>query len=260
MIQKILTIAIFQFDLDWENPIANRAKIDELLKKTDAKTDIVFLPEMFTSGFTMNVEALAESMTGDTVFWMKNRCAEHQVAICGSIIIKENGQFFNRMIFVEPSGEIKYYNKRHLFTMGNEGSYFQKGSERLIVEYEGWRICPLICYDLRFPVWSRNLNDYDLLVYSANWPSARDEAWNTLLKARSIENQSYVIGVNRIGIDGQNIAYSGYSQIVDAKGKCISDLNENMEMIVSASLSLDELHQFRKSFPVLYDADSFIIN
>jgi len=163
---------------------------------------VVFLPEMFATGFSMNVSELAEPMNGETVNWMKKRCSEHQLALCGSLIIQENGNFYNRMLFVEPSGKTSFYDKRHLFTMGNEESHFQAGTERLIVDYKGWRICPLICYDLRFPVWARNRNEYDLLVYSANWPQARTEVWNTLLKARAIENQCYVVGVNRVGADG----------------------------------------------------------
>ena len=154
---------------------------------------LFFLPEMFTTGFSMNVAEIAEPMDGETIKWMKDRCAEHQIAFCGSLIISENDQFFNRLVFVEPSGEIKHYDKRHLFTMGNEESHFHRGTERLIVTYNGWRICPLICYDLRFPVWARNRNEYDVLVYSANWPESRTEVWNTLLKARAIENQAYVV-------------------------------------------------------------------
>jgi omega-amidase len=257
--KEILQIAIFQFNLVWENAAANRAKIDQLLETVNEKTDIVFLPEMFTTGFSMNVSELAEPLDGESVLWMKERCREHQIALCGSLIIKEDDQFFNRLVFVEPSGEIYFYDKRHLFTMGEEVNHFQQGTERLIVDYKGWRICPLICYDLRFPVWSRNRNEYDLLVYSANWPQNRKEVWNTLLKARAIENQTFVVGANRVGVDGQNIAYSGNSQIFDAKGNCLSEPNENKEMIVSAAISFAELKKFRTSFPVLNDADSFFV-
>lgn len=259
MLQEILNIAIFQLNLVWENPAANRSKMDEFLQKIGGTTDVVFLPEMFTTGFSMNVSELAEPMDGKTIQWMKKRCQEHQLALCGSLIIQENGQYFNRLVFVEPSGEVQIYNKRHLFTMGNEENYFQKGMERLIVHYKGWRICPLICYDLRFPVWSRNRNEYDLLVYSASWPQSRKDVWNTLLKARAIENQSYVVGANRVGVDGEKIAYSGNSQIFDAKGKCLSESKEGEEMIVSAEISYSELVKFRTSFPVLNDADSFSI-
>lgn len=259
MKQETLNIAIFQLDLVWENPSANRAMIDQMLQNVSETTDIVFLPEMFTTGFSMNVEELAEPMDGETIQWMKKRCQEHQLALCGSLIIKENDQYFNRLVFVEPSGSVLFYNKRHLFTMGNEEGHFQKGMDRLIVQYKGWRICPLICYDLRFPVWSRNRNEYDILVYSANWPRNRKDVWNTLLKARAIENQSFVVGANRVGIDGLNIAYSGNSQIFGAKGNCLAGSNEGEEMIVSAEISLAELTKFRNSFPVLNDADSFSI-
>jgi len=259
MAHETLRVAIFQFDLAWENPEVNRAKIDEWLQKANRKLDVVFLPEMFSTGFSMNVSVLAEPMDGETITWMKTKCVEHQLALCGSLIIKENNQFFNRLVFVEPSGEIQYYDKRHLFTMANEESHFQPGMERLIVTYNGWRICPLICYDLRFPVWARNSNEYDVLVYSANWPESRTEVWNTLLKARAIENQSYVVGANRVGVDGSNILYSGNSQLIDPKGKILSGIADHHKGIVSAGFSYNELTEYRKKFPVLDDADQFVI-
>jgi len=257
MVQETLRIAVFQLDLAWENPETNRVKIDEWLQKANRKMDVVFLPEMFTTGFSMNVAELAEPMDGETIHWMKAQCAEHQLAMCGSLIIKENNQFFNRLVFVEPSGEIQYYNKRHLFTMASEESHFQPGIERIIVTYKGWRICPLICYDLRFPVWARNRNEYDILVYSANWPESRTEVWNTLLKARAIENQTYVVGANRVGVDGSKILYSGNSQLIDPKGNILSSINDHHKGIVFAGFSHSELLEFRKNFPVLDDADSF---
>jgi len=259
MVHETLRVAVFQFDLAWENPEANRTKIDEWLQKANRKMDVVFLPEMFTTGFSMNVAELAEPMDGETITWMKAKCAEHQLALCGSLIIKENNQFFNRLVFVAPSGEIEYYDKRHLFTMANEESHFQKGMERLIVTYNGWRICPLICYDLRFPVWSRNRNEYDILVYSANWPESRTEVWNTLLKARAIENQSYVVGANRVGVDGSKILYSGNSQLIDPKGSVLSAIADHHKGIVYAGFSYSELTEFRKKFPVLNDADQFVV-
>ncbi len=257
MSQKFLNIAILQLDLVWENPSANRAKIDELLQKTDTNTNVVFLPEMFTTGFSMNVSELAETMEGETVQWLKKRSSEHQLALCGSLIIRKNGDFFNRLLFVEPSGEIHFYNKHHLFAMGNEETHFQKGTERLIVQYKGWRICPLICYDLRFPVWSRNRNEYDLLVYSANWPHNRNDVWNTLLKARAIENQCYVVGANRVGTDKNGIEYSGDSQVICPKGKLLAKSLSDQEEMLSASLSFQEMADFRRKFPVLNDADDF---
>jgi predicted amidohydrolase len=259
MPQEILNIAVFQFDIVWENPVVNRAKIDEWLQKISRKSDVIFLPEMFTTGFSMNVNELAETMDGATVQWMKNCSSEHHCALCGSLIIKEGGQFFNRLLFVEPSGSIHYYNKRHLFTMGNEESHFQKGMERLIVDYKGWRICPLICYDLRFPVWARNRNEYDILVYSANWPQARAEVWNTLLKARAIENQAYVVGANRVGVDENLISYMGNSQLIDPKGHILAEIGDHHKGIVSAGFSYQELTHYRETFPVMNDADQFDI-
>lgn len=257
MIQEILHIAVYQFDIVWEDPQANRDKIDRWLKKTNETTDIVFLPEMFTTGFSMSADTMAEPMNGATVQWLKEKSSEYQLAICGSMIIREKEMYYNRMLFVEPSGEIKFYDKRHLFSIGNEDEYFQKGTARVIINYKGWRICPLICYDLRFPVWSRNHDDYDILVYSANWPQNRKEIWNILLMARALENQTYVVGINRIGVDGNSISYSGNSQLIDAKGKILSDTEDYYENIVSGEFSYSDLMKFRTSFPVLPDADPF---
>jgi predicted amidohydrolase len=259
MIQESLNVAILQLDLVWENPQANREKIDLFLQKVPKETDVVFLPEMFSTGFSMNVSGQAETMDGETIQWMKERCSELQIALCGSLMVQENGQCFNRLVFAKPSGEIHFYNKRHLFTMGNEESHFKSGSERLIVSYKGWQICPLICYDLRFPVWARNQKEYDVLVYSANWPQARMEVWNTLLKARAIENQAYVVGANRVGVDGNSIAYLGNSQLIDPKGKVLASIEESTENNVTAQFSYVELMKFRTEFPVLNDADQFSI-
>ncbi len=257
MTNETIRISVFQPDTVWEKPEDNRAKIDELLQEIPEKTDLVFLPEMFTTGFSMNVSVLAESMDGETVKWMKRRCKELNLALCGSLIIRENDDYFNRLIFVEPGDEIHFYNKRHLFTMGNEVRHFQKGTERLIVTYMGWRICPLICYDLRFPVWSRNRDEYDILFYSANWPQARTEVWNTLLKARAIENQAWVVGANRVGMDGNHILYSGNSQLIDPMGNSIESSKNPDESIISAEFSYSELLKFKSDFPVLNDADQF---
>jgi len=259
MTQEILKVAVFQLDSVWEDAQANRAKIDQLLSILPENTDVVFLPEMFPTGFSMNVSELAESMEGETIQWMKERSRDYQLALCGSLIIREDEKYFNRLVFVEPSGEINFYNKRHLFTMGNEERHFESGTERLIVTYKGWRICPLICYDLRFPVWARNRNEYDILVYSVNWPQARTEVWNTLLKARAIENQVYVVGANRVGVDGNSIAYSGNSQLIDPKGNVLASVEEFTENIVAAQFSYSELNKFRTDFPVLNDADKFSI-
>jgi len=259
MTQEILQVAVFQLDSVWEDTQANRAKIDQFLCSVPENTDVVFLSEMFSTGFTMNASVLAESMEGETIQWMKECCREYQLALCGSLIIREDEKYFNRLLFVEPSGQIHFYNKRHLFTMGNEDSHFEQGTERLILNYKGWRICPLICYDLRFPVWARNRNDYDVLIYSANWPQARTEAWNTLLKARALENQAFVVGANRVGVDGNSISYSGNSQLIDAKGNVLSSIEDFAENMVVAQFSYFELIKFRSDFPVLNDADEFSI-
>jgi len=258
--QEILKIAVFQIHLEWENIQANLEKVDRLLEDLPADVDVVFLPEMFSTGFTMNASKVAEPMDGETMKWLKQRSVEHNAAICASMVIQENGIFFNRLVFVEPSGEVLHYDKRHLFTMGGENEAYTPGENRLIVEYKGWRICPLVCYDLRFPVWSRNRNEYDLLVYSANWPEQRSLVWNTLLRARAIENQSYVVGVNRIGSDGNQIYYSGQSQVIDAKGKIKGLAKDNIEEIILAELSLPDLEKFRIKFPVLNDADQFSLD
>jgi predicted amidohydrolase len=205
----------------------------------------------------MNAAKLAEEMNGHTVSWMKKKAAEHRVALCGSLIIQENGNFYNRLLFAEPSGEIHSYDKRHLFTMGNENEFFSNGTERLIVNYKGWRIFPLICYDLRFPVWARNRNEYDLLFYSANWPKSRVLVWETLLKARAIENQCYTAGANRIGVDGNGIEYSGNSQVIDPKGIVMAESKDYTESIIEATLSRNDLLKFRAAFPVLDDGDDF---
>ncbi len=257
MVQDLLKTAVFQFDQAWENPSANLEKLDEMLFGFADFMDLIVLPEMFTTGFTMNVAEMTESMDGDTLVWMKSRSREYNVALIGTLIIAEHDNFYNRLVFVQPSGEVQSYNKRHLFTMGLENDSFTKGAERVIVTYKGWRICPLICYDLRFPVWSRNRNEYDLLVYPANWPDARQEVWDTLLKARAIENQVYVVGVNRIGTDGNSIRYSGGSQIIGPKGNVVAQAVDYAEHAVVAELSYQELLKFRTSFPVLNDADSF---
>lgn len=260
MVQEILKIAVFQFDLKWENIQANLEKIDCILEQLPADVDIVFLPEMFSTGFTMNAAKVAETMDGETMNWLKDISSKYDIAICGSLVIQEDRKFYNRLIFVEPSGKISHYDKRHLFTMSGENTVYTPGNSRLIVKYRGWRICPLICYDLRFPVWSRNLKNYDLLAYVANWPEQRSLVWNTLLKARAIENQSYVVGVNRVGADGNKITYSGQSQIIDAKGTELVVGKEYSEEVVFAELSHSKLEQFRRKFPVLDDTDPYSID
>jgi len=198
-------------------------------------------------------------MTGDTVLWLKEMAMKRNCAIAGSMIIKEDNKFFNRFIFVKPDGKLNYYNKKHLFRMANEHEHYSAGEKKVIVNYKGWRINLLVCYDLRFPVWSRNKNDYDLLIYVANWPTSRISQWNTLLAARAIENQAYIVGVNRIGSDGNNFNYSGSSQIINPKGEKLIDNNINKDIIETAELDYDSLIHYRENFSVYLDADDFEI-
>jgi omega-amidase len=249
--------------LHWENPEANRAMLEEKISGVGA-TDVIILPEMFTTGFTMNT-ALAEPMNFHTTKWMKNMVSKTNALVLGSVIIKEGKDFFNRMIWMEPNGTCKTYDKRHLFRMANEHQFFSSGSNRLISEWKGWKICPLVCYDLRFPAWSRNqFNkqtqslDYDLLIYSANWPAIRSHHWQTLLKARAIENQSFVVGANRVGEDGKGILYDGHSAIIHPKGEVLVE-SVNEESIKTTELNSAELLEWRRKFPAYLDMDEFEI-
>lgn len=253
-----LKVAYFQQDIVWENTKANLEKIVKVLNSLDSGTDLFILPEMFHAGFTMDPGKIAEKMSGEVVSWLKNNAQKHNVTIIGSVIIAENGKYFNRLFVAAPDKDIEYYDKRHLFSIGGENDKYQKGEKRLITKVKNWRIMPLICYDLRFPVWSRNRNDYDLLIYIANWPESRREVWNTLLKARALENQCYVIGVNRTGADPEN-SYAGDSMVIDAKGKIISCTEEKAEELRTIEIDLSELKSFRKRFPVWKDSDDFKI-
>ncbi len=252
-----LYVSCIQADLVWENIDQNLELFNEKLNQLPNESEIVVLPEMFTTGFSMNSVDLAESMDGKSFHWMKEKARNLHKIIIGSVIIEENNKFYNRCITMFPDGKYYAYDKGHLFRMEKEHEDFTKGESKTIFKHNGWRICTLICYDLRFPVWSRNNNDYDLLIYIASWPESRREVWNTLLKARAIENQSYVIGVNRIGKDGEGISYSGDTVIIDSKGRIIKKAEDYKEEIINANLSLDELNQFREKFPVFLDADKF---
>lgn len=256
---KDLQIAIIQSDVLWENIDGNLQNFSRLLSNIYQSVDLIVLPEMFTTGFSMHSKEIAESMTGKAVEWMRIKASETQSCITGSLIIKENDEFFNRLIWMTPEGNISFYDKRHLFRMSNEQEHFSAGNKKLIVELQGWRICPLICYDLRFPVWARNTGNYDLLLYVANWPKPRKKIWQTLLQARAIENLSYVIGVNRIGKDGNGYDFSGSSYAIDFKGQIFSSIPENEEKVEIVNLSYSELKQFREKFPAHLDADEFDI-
>ncbi len=256
-----LRISWIQNNIVWENPSANLSYYSNTIKELSGKTDLVIIPEMFSTGFTMKAPTFADVPGGVTSRWMIAEAMQHKTAITGSFIVKENNHYFNRLLFVTPDGKTKTYDKRHLFRMGNENKHYSQGMNQLIVEYREWKIMPLICYDLRFPVWSANLNiKYDLLIYVANWPWKRREVWKTLLKARAIENQAYVAGVNRIGKDGMNITYSGDSSLYDFKGKRISGTNYFKPDISTYPISLSKLWEFRKKFPAWKDGDKFIID
>lgn len=252
-----LKIALIQADLVWENPEQNRLNFSEKIKNIKESVGIIILPEMFTSGFTMNADVVAETMDGTTISWMKDLAQKIQTAIVGSIVITEDGKYFNRLLFVEPSGKLSYYDKRHTFTLAGEHEVYTAGESKLILDYKGWKICPLICYDLRFPVWARNTNDYDVLLYVANWPVPRIDAWDTLLKARAIENMSYCIGVNRIGVDGINVKYCGSSACFDILGKKISEIPLNQEVTEVVTLSKNHIRKYRNALKFLDDKDDF---
>jgi predicted amidohydrolase len=239
--------------------------LEEKIWQIGQPTDLIILPEMFTTGFTMNAAALAEPMNLTTFKWLKGQAAQTGAVVTGSYIVKEKDQYFNRLVWMQPDGEYATYDKRHLFRMAHEHKAYSGGRQRLIREWKGWRICPLVCYDLRFPVWSRNgLRadgeglEYDLLLYVANWPQPRRHAWSALLKARAIENLSYSIGVNRIGLDGKGHSYSGDSAVISPKGEVLFEEAE-IETIQTLALSYEQLTAFRTAFPAFMDADSFEI-
>ncbi len=252
-----LRVTLAQIDIEWENPDENRRKLETIIPTLKGESDLILLPETFTTGFTMNLNRLAESMSGPTFVLLQQLSSLTGAAIGGSLIIRENGRFYNRFVFVKPDGSIVFYNKRHLFSIGGEDKYFHGGVEKVIITYKGWRIAPFICYDLRFPVWSRSHNEVDFMIYSANWPDTRIDVWNTLLKARAIENQVYVAGVNRIGTDGNQISYNGNSQLIDPRGMSLVHEPTGMEKVVTETFSLSALYEFRRKFPVVLDADAF---
>lgn len=252
-----LKVTLIQSNLHWENKSANLKMFADKIAAINESTDLIVLPEMFTTGFSMNASSLAETMEGETVNWMLLQAAKKGCAITGSFICEENGKYYNRLVWVNETGTCSVYDKRHLFSMGAEHEHYFAGTEKLFVTLKGWKICPLICYDLRFPVWSRNDKNspYDLLIYVANWPERRQHPWKTLLLARAIENQSYVIGLNRVGDDANQIHYSGDSAIINFKGEIISFTKPNEESAETITLNYPELANFRKEFPVLNDAD-----
>ncbi len=257
-----LTITTIQSNLDWENKASNLAMFEKKIRSIQEDTEIVVLPEMFSTGFSMNPQSLAETMDGETVKWMKKVAAENNIILTGSVIIDENGHFFNRLIWVLPNGQHGYYDKRHRFAYAGEDDKYTAGTKRLIASVKGWKINLLVCYDLRFPVWSRQQiheePEYDVLIYVANWPERRSIAWKTLLVARAIENQCYVVGVNRVGNDGHSIYHSGDSMIVDPLGEILYHCKDD-EDIFSITLDKTHLQNVREKFPFWKDADKFTI-
>lgn len=252
-----LKITLVQTTLEWENPEANRKKFQKIIQSLEESTDLIILPEMFTTGFTMNAEAYAETMEGKTVKWMIKMAREKNAAITGSIIVIENGKFFNRLLFTTPEGKLHAYDKKHLFTLASEQETYTAGNEKLIIQYKGWKICPMICYDLRFPVWARNIENYDVLLYVANWPKVRTKAWDVLLQARAIENMAYCIGVNRVGIDGKDFEYVGHSTIYDGLGEDLFQLKNESEAIMNTILYKNHILEIRKKLQFLEDKDDF---
>lgn len=268
-----LKITIIQSSLHWENKEMNLIMFSQKINDIKESTDLIILPEMFTTGFSMSPKKFAEPMNGATVSWMKEKAKEKNCVITGSFICEENGKCFNRLVWVNPDGSFSTYDKRHLFRMANEDAHYSAGQKRIVVELKGWKINPMICYDLRFPVWSRNKlvqgskvdknpqYEYDLLIYVANWPEVRSYPWKTLLLARAIENQSYVVGLNRVGNDGNKIYHSGDSAVINARGEIISRTKAQEESTETITLNYSELLAYRKSFPAMLDADAFeIIN
>jgi predicted amidohydrolase len=258
IISAMLRITIIQSSLHWENIQANLELFSEKLVPLAGKTDLVLLPEMFTTGFTMNAPALAEEMDGQTMRWMAAKAAALQAAVAGSFIARENDCFYNRLVWMKPDGSFDHYDKRHLFTLAGEHRVYTPGTSKSVFHWKGWNICPLICYDLRFPVWSRNTEGYDLLLYLANWPEPRRLHWQHLLTARAIENQCYVAGVNRTGTDGKGLVYAGDSALVDFSGEILFRAS-GCEATHTAILSTEKLQEYRKNFQFLADKENFKI-
>ena len=258
-----LTVTLIQSNLFWEDKKANLAMFQQKIESIKEKTEIVILPEMFNTGFSMKPELFAEKMDEETVQWMKKISAERKIILTGSLMVEENGKYFNRLIWMLPNGEFGIYDKRHLFGYAHENEHYSPGNKKLIASVKGWKINLQVCYDLRFPVWARQTpgaseNKYDLLINVANWPERRSLAWKTLLRARAIENQSFVVGVNRVGEDGDKISYNGGSTIIDPLGEIIYQKDEE-EDILTYTLEKEKVTETRKHFPFWKDADGFII-
>lgn len=253
-----LTISFIQDAIVWQNPKANRDHFSKVIESNAVKSDLILLPEMFTTGFSQQSADLAESMDGDTVKWMQDIANKFACHIAGSVVIREGDNIYNRLLWVTETGDIHSYDKRHLFSFAGEDKVYAPGKKRTIVELNGWRLCPQVCYDLRFPVWSRNQNDYDVLIYVANWPQVRVSHWQQLLVGRAIENLAYVIGVNRLGEDGHGYPHNGQSIALDAKGKVLTEAKDKAGCY-SVTLDYEELKRYREKFGALEDGDDFSI-
>ena len=270
-----LNVALIQTSTHWHNPEANRALFEAQFEQLPSHTDLVVLPEMFSTGFSMASEQIAETMQGSTVLWLTEQAQLRDMVICGSLVIVEDGSFYNRFVWVTPTGDITTYDKRHLFRMAGEHEYYASGGRKIVVELKGWRICPMVCYDLRFPAWFRNQMrttsaespvstampengalEYDVLICVANWPAARSAAWRTLLGARAIENQCYVLAVNIVGTDGNGVIYSGESSIIDPAGEVLLH-NSGDTQVLQHQLEFSSVETLRNQFPVWQDADPF---
>lgn len=253
---KQLSVTLLQAELAWEDKAANLQRFSERIDAIGTRTDLIILPEMFTTGFSMNATEMAEPMDAATLEHLRQWAAASRAVVTGSFIALENGKYYNRLVWMRPDGTYQTYDKKHLFTYADEHLTYTAGTKKLIVELNGWKVCPLICYDLRFPVWSRNTEDYDLLIYVANFPARRAAAWKNLLIARAIENQAYTIGVNRVGTDGKDIYYSGDSSLIDFEGKTLYQV-AHIEDTFTTVLSFEEQQAFRSRYAFLNDRDRF---
>lgn len=256
---QTLQVTLIQTNLVWRNAKENTLLFTEKINSVANSTDLILLPEMFTTGFTMNPKRVAETMNGATINWLQKLANKKQCAIAGSLIIKEANKYYNRFVFVHSCGKVDFYNKRHLFSYAKENEQYEKGDKQVVINYQGWKICLQVCYDLRFPVWARNTTNYDLLIYVANWPKVRIEAWKTLLKARAIENLCYTVGVNRVGKDENNIEYNGNSMAFNCVGKPILSFKNKEDGIKTICLTKEHIAEVRKKFSFLKDQDSFTI-
>jgi predicted amidohydrolase len=256
---ETLKVTYIQTELTWENPKANKAHFEKKLTECPEDADLIILPEMFTTGFSMNAEANAEE--AEVVLnWMTQQSKTFQVALTGSAMVKVEGKYYNRMFFVTPDGSYSKYDKKHLFTLAKEHETYEPGNERCVVDYKGWKLCLQVCYDLRFPVWARNKDDYDALIYVANWPKKRVAAWDILLQARAVENMSYCIGLNIVGIDGNDFPYVGHSGAYDVLGNSMSQHNPEEEAIETVVLEKSHIKELREKLGFLRDRDHFSIN